>query len=254
MDHIGRYGAEGPKALPLPDQLAKAIVYIVMGVAPPSVDSEPLAASELGKLGGLRAVTRRRLCTAQNNEKGSLKKPLLHGGAKMTAEVAILNKAAVALAADSKVTIGSGGNEKTYDSVNKIFTLSKRHPVGIMVYGNADFMGYPWETVIKLYRHDVADKPYSSITDWAKSFQRFLRGFGSISKSAIQQNVSDILRATFGDVEQQALYVAHLQSVGIPSAEYEKILIGRLEAQAKEITAEGPWLVKRQAREPAPEI
>jgi hypothetical protein len=93
-------------------------------------------------LGGLRAATRGRLRLAQNNEKKSPGKPLLYGGAKMTAEVAILNKAAVALAADSKVTIGSGGNEKTYDSVNKIFTLSKRHPVGIMIYGNADFMGY----------------------------------------------------------------------------------------------------------------
>jgi hypothetical protein len=160
----------------------------------------------------------------------------------MTAEVAILNKAAVALAADSKVTIGSGGNEKTYDSVNKIFTLSKRHPVGVMVYGNADFMGYPWETVIKLYRHTVLDRSHPTVTNWAKSFQRFLRGFGSIRKQEIQENVGDILRTTFGLVEQQALYVAHLQGVGIPSPDYEKILIGRLEAESKKITAEGPWL------------
>lgn len=70
----------------------------------------------------------------------------------MTAEVAVLNKMAVALAADSKVTIGGGGSEKTYDTANKIFTLSKVHPVGILIYNNADFMGYPWETIIKLYR------------------------------------------------------------------------------------------------------
>jgi hypothetical protein len=102
--------------------------------------------------------------------------------------------------------------------------------------------------VIKLYRHNVADKAYSTITDWAKSFQRFLRSFGSIRKKEIKQNVNDILRATFGLVEQQALYLAHLQSVGIPSAEYEKILIGRIDAQSKEITAEGPWLIQKASR------
>jgi hypothetical protein len=75
-----------------------------------------------------------------------------------------------------------------------------------------------------------------------------LRGFGSIRKNEIQQNVSDILRATLGVVEQQALYMAHLQSVGIPSADYEKILIGRLEAESKKMTAEGPWLVQKASK------
>jgi hypothetical protein len=68
----------------------------------------------------------------------------------MTAEIAILNKSAVALAADSKVTIGTGGGRKTFDTVNKLFTLSKVHPVGIMVFGNAEFMQFPWETIVKL--------------------------------------------------------------------------------------------------------
>jgi hypothetical protein len=62
----------------------------------------------------------------------------------MTAELA------VALAADSKVTIGSGN--KTFDTVNKVFTLSKVHPIGLMILGNAEFMRYPWETIVKLYR------------------------------------------------------------------------------------------------------
>ena len=60
----------------------------------------------------------------------------------MTAEVAVMNKGAVALAADSKVTIGGGGSEKTHETVNKIFTLSKVHPVGIMIFGSADVMEF----------------------------------------------------------------------------------------------------------------
>ena len=67
----------------------------------------------------------------------------------MTAEIAILNKNAVALAADSAVTITRPGAPKIYNTANKLFMLSKYHPVGIMVYGTAELMGVPWETVIR---------------------------------------------------------------------------------------------------------
>ncbi len=66
----------------------------------------------------------------------------------MTAEITVMNKSAVALAADSAVTLGPPGNGKIYDTVNKVFSLSKFHPVGIMIYGNAEFMRIPWETII----------------------------------------------------------------------------------------------------------
>ena len=70
----------------------------------------------------------------------------------MTAEIAIMNREAVALAADSAVTITQGGAPKIFASANKLFALSRQQPVGIMVYGNASFMAVPWETVIKTYR------------------------------------------------------------------------------------------------------
>ncbi len=66
----------------------------------------------------------------------------------MTAEVAILNKNAVALAADSAMTTGLG---KIYPA-NKLFALTKHRPLGVMIYNKADFMGVPWETLIKMYR------------------------------------------------------------------------------------------------------
>jgi len=67
----------------------------------------------------------------------------------MTAEIAILNKNGVALASDSAVTIQKPGTQKIYNTANKLFMLSKYHPVGVMVYGMAELMGIPWETVIK---------------------------------------------------------------------------------------------------------
>lgn len=92
----------------------------------------------------------------------------------MTAQIAVMNKSAVALAADSAVTIGRGGKgEKTYN-VNKLFTLSKFRPVGIMVYANAELMGLPWETLIKAYRVQLAKKSFNTIYDYSMDFLNFI--------------------------------------------------------------------------------
>ena len=59
----------------------------------------------------------------------------------MTAVVGILNKTGIAIAADSAVTISTGNKErKIYNSANKVFTLSKYHPVAIMIYSSAQFL------------------------------------------------------------------------------------------------------------------
>ncbi|MFP4527645.1 MAG: hypothetical protein ACLFQX_03775 [Candidatus Kapaibacterium sp.] len=58
----------------------------------------------------------------------------------MTAEIAILNKEAVAMAADSSTTVSHQLGYKIFTSANKIFALSKFASVGIMIFGNARFM------------------------------------------------------------------------------------------------------------------
>lgn len=92
----------------------------------------------------------------------------------MTAEVAVMNKLAVALAADSAVTVRLGGNTKIYNSVNKLFRLSHHHPVGIMVYGGAELLGVPWETIIKLYREHLRENELAHVPDYAQNFREFL--------------------------------------------------------------------------------
>ncbi len=89
----------------------------------------------------------------------------------MTAEVAIANAGAVALAADSAVTIGG---QKIYNSALKLFALSKVAPVGIMIYGNAGLMNVPWETLIKSYRKDLGDQCFSSLVEYASGFIEYL--------------------------------------------------------------------------------
>ena len=57
----------------------------------------------------------------------------------MTAEVTILNKSAVALAADSTVTIVVDGVEKQYQA-DKLFALIENEPIGVMFLRH----GWPW--------------------------------------------------------------------------------------------------------------
>lgn len=91
----------------------------------------------------------------------------------MTAIVGILNKQGVALAADSAVTLGQG--EKILLSANKLFTLSKHWPVGIAIFGNAEFLGVPWEVIIKDYRAKRADAKHDTLELFALDFLAYLR-------------------------------------------------------------------------------
>jgi hypothetical protein len=90
----------------------------------------------------------------------------------MTAEIAILNSSGIALAADSAVTIA---DQKVYNSANKLFTLSKYQPVGIMVYDSADLMGIPWEIIIKEYRRKLGKKYFPTLKEYAEDFWSFLK-------------------------------------------------------------------------------
>lgn len=90
----------------------------------------------------------------------------------MTAIVGVLNKHAVAIAADSAVTMGN--THKVINSANKIFTLSKFHPVAVMTYNNAAFMGVPWDIIIKEYRKQLKDKSFPCLKDYVDDFINYL--------------------------------------------------------------------------------
>lgn len=103
----------------------------------------------------------------------------------MTAEVAIINANAVAIAADSAVTIGSG--KKIYNSALKVFSLSKVAPVGIMVYGNAGLLGVPWETLIKVYREELKQKRFGKLEEYANDFVSFISRQSSFFPKDVQE-------------------------------------------------------------------
>lgn len=94
----------------------------------------------------------------------------------MTAIVGILNKQAVAVAADSAVTVGGG--VKIYNTANKIFNLAKGCPVGIAICGNAALNGcVPWEVVIKMYRKHIGNNKFPLLSDYVKDFFDYVKEY-----------------------------------------------------------------------------
>jgi hypothetical protein len=91
----------------------------------------------------------------------------------MTAEITMLNKSAIVLAADSAVTFSNDQGQRVFHSANKLFMLSKYHPVGIMIYQNADLMNMPWESIIKIFRKSLGKQEFPNLIDYANKFIEF---------------------------------------------------------------------------------
>lgn len=93
----------------------------------------------------------------------------------MTCEVAIANKLAIALAADSAVTFSGAGLQNTYASgANKIFQLATNEPVAVMVYNNASLNEVPWELIVKTYRKKLGEAGFPSLSAYCEDLTRFL--------------------------------------------------------------------------------
>ncbi|MHC2456230.1 hypothetical protein ACVMIX_002871 [Rhizobium leguminosarum] len=110
----------------------------------------------------------------------------------MTAEIAILNKVAVALATDSAVTISAGDQEqKIYDSADKLFDLSFKNPIGIMIYNGMQFMQAPLQTLIAEYRS--SSKSFETVRDAADDFLSYLNDWGASSPAYVIKSALEML-------------------------------------------------------------
>ena len=104
----------------------------------------------------------------------------------MTSEVVVMNRLAVALAADSASTVSGPRSQKIWNSANKLFALSKYRPVGVMVYNNASILGVPWETIIKTYRASLGSAGFNTLEEYGQDFLRFLNGNNAMFSRASQ--------------------------------------------------------------------
>ncbi|CAH2773578.1 MAG: hypothetical protein CBARDMAM_0287 [uncultured Caballeronia sp.] len=94
----------------------------------------------------------------------------------MTCEVAVLNKHAVVIAADSAVTYSNGSPEKRYSKGgNKIFQLSNHHAVSVMIYDSGSMLGVHWELVIKAFREYLGAEAFETVEGYAREFLEYVR-------------------------------------------------------------------------------
>lgn len=127
----------------------------------------------------------------------------------MTAQVAVMNKEAIALASDSAITMYGQKGQKIFTSANKLFALSKYYPVGLMVYGSAIFMGVPWETIVKIYRSKLGKQKFKTLKEYANDFIGFLDNGNPLFPDSEQRNyvygrTSGYFNIVKKDIEEKA--------------------------------------------------
>jgi len=126
----------------------------------------------------------------------------------MTSEVVVMNSLGVALATDSAATVGSAAGDKVFNTADKLFMLSRRHPVGVMVYGNAALLGVPWETIIKMFRRQFDGNRYPRLEDYGQALIAFIDGNDKLFPLAIQDRsylrlIEDVFGAMADRIDEE---------------------------------------------------
>jgi hypothetical protein len=111
----------------------------------------------------------------------------------MTTEIAVANRLGIALASDSAVTISGGGRVKIFDTADKLFELSPHHPIAVMINGNMDCLGIPWEILVKDFREAEGLNERDKTTDWTRDFLSYVEGHMLISEESIAKYVGQIV-------------------------------------------------------------
>ena len=125
----------------------------------------------------------------------------------MTSEVAVMNQRAIALAADSAVTLYDGGKVVVRNDQRKLFNLAGKLPVGVMFFGVADLMGHPWEVLLE---HFQKGRPRSMAhaRDYAAKFTGMLDNLEAFFPRERQKDeYKRLLASVFRFVSRLALYI-----------------------------------------------
>jgi len=125
----------------------------------------------------------------------------------MTAEILIMNKSAIAMAADSVVTVG---NQKTYTGVNKLFMLSNNPPMSIMIYDSANFMNIPLESLIKEFRIKYGNE-LSNVKGFMTHFLDFIKKFALENRGDFQEYFKKSIADLYNQVKTNFILFKELK-------------------------------------------
>ncbi len=102
----------------------------------------------------------------------------------MTAEVAVLNKYGIALAADTLITVTGKSWDESDQEIRehvansthgrKLYKLSNEHTVAAMTNGTRELLGVPWALIIGRYRQNLGNKSFKTIREYATDFIQFV--------------------------------------------------------------------------------
>ena len=103
----------------------------------------------------------------------------------MSAGICIMNKQAIAMAADSAVTIGD--HASIHNSANKLFSLSRVAPVGLIIYSNATLMSVPVEIIVKEYKKQLKDKTFQTLREYVDDFIKYIESNAKLFRLEINE-------------------------------------------------------------------
>jgi hypothetical protein len=142
----------------------------------------------------------------------------------MTAELGLLNKTSIVLAADSAATILN--HNKVFNTADKLFSLSKTEPIGIMIYNNSNWMGVPFEIIIKSYVKYLENKSLKSLEDYQIDFMNFLKLFQKqhVNTSKIKENLEN----KFFQILDELKEFIDKKNIVVKDKSFEELLIDEL--------------------------
>ena len=110
----------------------------------------------------------------------------------MTCEIAIMNKQAAVLAADSAITVTQWVNgrkeERYFKGTNKIFQLSNYRPVGMMIYAASNLQGVPWEIVAKDFREHLGQGSFDNLDGYSKELFTYIQSHDKLFPESFQKS------------------------------------------------------------------
>ena len=106
----------------------------------------------------------------------------------MTAEIVLMNKMGVAIAADSAVTISTRNGRKVINTGSKIYPIAN-HNIAVMTFGNAEFHGIPWEVIANMW-HEYLPAQLNTLEEYAEKFIEYLKNIGNLGELLRRQGRS----------------------------------------------------------------
>ncbi len=160
----------------------------------------------------------------------------------MTAEIAIINKSAVALAADSAVTLTVGRARKVYRSADKIFELSTQNPIALMFFNNLEFMEIPIDVLVKDFRNKMVMRDFRTVSECSQAFLQHLHTSHPFPKETADHHITRILMEAFHqiDVRMEEKLRMHFQSKSKAPPDVHDFFVKSVQERIDELQALPP--------------